>query len=206
MQYPTASIIQHVRKRADGTQPLYLRATYQGKSKYFPLDIYCLEKNWNPEERRVSKSVYGYKEINDLLRSIEQRASDALYDFKRSGVPFSFDRFEQMVFVSSSPILTKNVAEYCRKRAADLLADQRAGNAALYDSLARVVEGFKKGATFADIGHDWLLKFEKYLRSVRGNSDGGVSWARGFQNYSALFEKTQPRRGGRGCRYFKEVK
>lgn len=175
MQYPTYSIILHVRKRNDGSQPLYLRATYQGKSKYFPLNIHCNSNNWNPDERRVSKALPGYKETNDLLRSIEQRAADALYDFKRSGVPFSFDRFEQMVFVSSSPILTRKVSEYCRQRSAELNADNRAGNAALYDTLAKVIDSYKKGATFADIGHDWILKFEKHLRVVRGNSDGGVS-------------------------------
>lgn len=175
MLYPTASIVLHTRVNRDGLRPIYLRATYKGKSKHFALDLYCSDRDWNEQDRRFSKAADGAKEANDLIRAIEQRAADALYSFKRDGSAFTFERFEQIVFAPSTPILSRNVSEYALSRHAVLLSEGRTGNAVFFKSLSGVIAGFSKSATFSDINAGWLAKFERYLRSVRGNTDGGVS-------------------------------
>ena len=175
MLYPTASIILHTRVNRNGLRPVYLRATYKGKSKHFALDMYCAAKDWNESDRRYSKAADGAKESNDLLRSIEQRAADALYQFKRDGATFTFERFEQMVFAPETPILSRLVHEYALARHASLISEGRTGNAVIFKSLSGVLSSFSKTATFADLNASWLAKFERHLRSVRGNTDGGVS-------------------------------
>lgn len=151
-----------------------LRVTHLRTSKYFPLHIYCQEKEWNKKECRLERSYPEHKKDNDLLRTYEQRASDALRYFERELVQFSFSEFEAIVF-SNRAKQAKTVWQYIQEIAENLATSGSFGNSKTYDFLFKVIKGFDKSATLRNIDSAWLSRFEKHLRTARNMKDGGVS-------------------------------
>lgn len=77
MSFATFRIVLFARTRDDGTRPVYLRLTYKGKSKYFPLGLHTIPANWDKKLCRFTRDFPEYKKENDLLRTYEQRAAAA---------------------------------------------------------------------------------------------------------------------------------
>lgn len=142
MSFATFRIVLFARTRDDGTRPVYLRLTYKGKSKYFPLGLHAIPANWDKKLCRFTRDFPEYKKENDLLRTYEQRAADALRDFRRDGVAFSFDRLEGAVFGASSDVGT-TLSAYIRRIASEFTQDGRIGNAEKYTVISGVIEAYR---------------------------------------------------------------
>lgn len=95
---PTFKIILFARKVAGGKQPVMLRATYDRESKYFSLNRYALPKEWDKAACRFRRSHPDHKRENEILRTLEQRAADILFDWERANIAFSFSQFERLMF------------------------------------------------------------------------------------------------------------
>ena len=163
----TATIILHARKRKDGRQAVYLRLYFDGKCKFFPLHRYCLSSEWDEKAGRFTKDYPNWKKENDLLRTYEQRAADAIYAHEREKRLFSVDRFEAAVFGSYVPSLAVSVVASLRDHEAELRRIGKLGTAYRYRYLARMIEAYRASVTFSDITPDWVSRFGKHLRTVR---------------------------------------
>jgi len=93
----TFKIVLFYRVNSDGNQPVMLRATFLRQNKYYPLHRYCTAEQWDATSSRFRKSFPGWNKENDILRTYEQRAADALRDFEREGTRFTFEAFEARV-------------------------------------------------------------------------------------------------------------
>ena len=163
------------RALSDGSRPVYLRVTYRRKSRYFPLNKHCLTRDFDKTAGRFRKSHPDHRRANDLLRTWEQRAADALYQFERDGVAFTFDRFERAVF--GDPEKTEgSLWQYVEGICRDVEASGSIGNAEKYAALSAVLKSFAPRAVLQDVSFAWLERFERYLRRERGNSDGGAAF------------------------------
>ena len=154
--FATFRVLLYPKPNADGLHSVYLRATFARRSKYFSLRIYCQPRDW--QDTRLKKSFTGHRELNDLIRTYEQRASDYLLLIKRTGEPFTFDRFEFAVFGASE---VPTLAAYCKY----IASVSTMGNAEHYKSLARSVSTFRPSAMLTDLDAAWLHRYTDYLRS-----------------------------------------
>lgn len=154
--FPTFRVLLYPKPNADGLHTVYMRATFARKSKYFSLRMYCLPEDWL--ETRLKKKFPKSKELNDLIRTYEQRASDYLLMIQRTGEPFTFDRFEFAVFGASDvPTLDK----YCKY----IASVSSIGNAQHYISLANSIAVFRPSAMLTDLDLAWLHRYADHLKA-----------------------------------------
>lgn len=158
-----------------GGASFFLRVIHNRKSKVFSLNRAAFSHEWNSEAGRFRKNYPDSAAENDVLRTYEQRASDAIRGFERDGCPFNFEDFERAVFVGRQTPGGASV------KVVDLLLSVRDavsadsfGNSRFYQNTAAVVRDFRPKATLAEVNSEWLEKFEAWQRK-RGIKDGGIS-------------------------------
>jgi len=93
----TFKIILFPRANKAGLYPVKLRASFLRQTKDYSLHRYCTAEQWDAGAARFRKSYPGWNKENDILRTYEQRAADALRDFEREGTRFTFEAFEARV-------------------------------------------------------------------------------------------------------------
>lgn len=139
----------------------------------FPLKRYALPENWDKVSGRFLRGHPQWKEENEVLRSYEQRAADAVRSFELDHAVFTFDKFEEKVFGAGGG-KSITVAAYIRSLATEMEQAGHYGNSVFYNQCARAVEQYKPNASLSDIDSAWLSSFEKNMRK-RGALNGGVS-------------------------------
>jgi len=170
----TFKIVLFYRVNGDGNRPVMLRATFLRQNKYYPLHRYCTAEQWDATSSRFRKSYQGWIKENDILRTYEQRAADAIRDFEREGTRFTFEAFEARVF--QDRVKTGQVVwRWLLQVEADLLESGKHGNSTFYKTAASVVKAYAPSAFLQDIDGEWVHKFERWMRKNRDVTDGGIS-------------------------------
>lgn len=174
--FATTRLVLFAKARKDGTLSVSLRVSYRRKSKYFFLNRHCRPEQWDKKAGRFERSFPDHKRENDMLLTYERRASDALRDMERDGIPFTFERFERSVFGGQNHAGGQMlVVAFLRSICADLEASGKLGNSRFYDSVANAVDQFRPRASLADLDGAWLSKFEKWFHVNRNVTGGGLS-------------------------------
>jgi integrase len=171
---PTFKLILFARTNQDGKRPIMLRVTNLRKSKYYPLHRYCTPEQWDESAGRLRKSYKGYLVENDMLRTYEQRASDALRHFEREQIRFSFEAFERLVFVNRSAS-TLTLWQWIESIVSELVESGKHGNAKFYKESANTVKAYAPASTLSDIDSVWLTRFERWMQRERNLKSGGMS-------------------------------
>lgn len=170
----TFKIILYSRPNKDGLYPVKLRATWLRQTKDYTLHRACLQDQWDQSACRFRKSYPSWNKENDMLRTYEQRAADALRDFEREGVRFTFESFEARVFQDRAK--SGHVVWRWMLQCSEALAEGgKYGNSVFYRNVSRVVKAFAPGDILQDVDGEWLQKFEKWMRKNRDVTDGGIS-------------------------------
>lgn len=171
---PTFKIILFARQVSGGKFPIMLRVTYARKSRHFSLNRYVLPEFWDKDACRFKRGYPDYKEENDVLRTYEQRAADMIRDCERDKEAFTFDKFEAAIFANRR--VSSVVAwEYLEAVRSSLVDENKHGNSVFYHNVANVVRAFAPKATLYDISSEWLHRFERWQRTKRDCTDGGIS-------------------------------
>ena len=170
----TFKIILYSRPNTAGLYPIKLRATWLRQTKDYTLHRACTPDQWDATACRFRKSYPSWNKENDILRTYEQRAADALRDFEREGVRFTFEAFEARVFTDRAK--TGQVVWKWMVQCAENLAESgQHGNSIFYKNVGAVVKAYAPGALLQDVDGDWLQKFERWMRKHREVTDGGIS-------------------------------
>jgi len=173
--FATVRLVLFAKVRADGKRPVYLRVTYRRKSKHFSLNRQCFPEDWDVEAGRFLKNFPGHKKENDMLRTYEQRAADAIRDMERDGVAFTFERFERAVFQDQGGGANMRFSVYLRALRDEFEQAGRYGNSRPYNLAANAVDDFRPRTALADLDDAWLRAFERWAKSERRMKDGGLS-------------------------------
>lgn len=171
----TFKIVLHSQPNNDGSFTVSLRVTFQRKNRYFSLGRRCKKSQWEESASRFTRTYPDYREENDVLRTYEQRAADALRSFERDDLPFSWERFQLSVFPDARVTHTKDVVGYLREVAAEMERIGKHGNGMFYKNTATVVHAYKPKATLSDLDADWLHRWETWMRTKRDLNNGGMS-------------------------------
>ncbi len=170
----TFKIFLHSAPNKAGLHPVIFRVTWLRSSKKYSLHRACTPDQWDASACRFRKSYPGWNKENDVLRTYEQRAADALRDFEREGLRFSFDTFEARVFqdrVKTGQVAWKWVLQCAEK----MDSEGRLGNGAVYRQTSNAVKAYAPSAMLPEINEEWLRKFEAWMRKHRALTDGGIS-------------------------------
>lgn len=171
--FPTAKIVLFSKVLQDGRRTVMLRVTYERRSKHFSLHRYCRVEEWDAEAARFRRNYPEAKAENDVLRTYEQRAADALRDVERDRAVFSFEAFEEAVF-GRTKAGGESLLTYVRSISLALTKEGRLGSASVVDSLARMITLFRSKATFSEVDAPWLRRFEHFLKAERKQKDRTV--------------------------------
>ena len=135
----TFRIILFPRPNKAGLYPIKLRASFLRTTKDYTLHRYCTLEQWDASASRFRKSFPAWAKENDILRTYEQRASDALRDFEREGVRFTFEAFEQRVFADRAK--TGHVAwRWMLEVSGQMREGGQFGNSVFYRNVSAVVK------------------------------------------------------------------
>lgn len=172
----TIKIIQRTKPLSSGLFPIYLRATKNRKSKFISLNLACEKSQWNDSKHEFRKNFPSYKQFNNSLTEIENRAKKIISDTIAKGNDITLIEFEELFFnFRVNDKITVN--DFWDKHIEDLVISGRTGNARFYKDSKRNFMKFMGIDTvfyFKDITPILLSKYEVYLRS-NGNMDSGIA-------------------------------
>ena len=123
--------------RKDGSKTVALRVTHRRKVRH------CDSSQWDAAACRFTKAYPDHKRENDMLRTYEQRAADAVRAMERDAVPFTFERIERAVFGDAQAGGAMQVVKWLRTLSAELETRGRYGNSRIYHYTANALEGFR---------------------------------------------------------------
>ena len=118
--------------RRDGTCPVCLRITQNGRLKYIDLGLSATVEQWNAETERFKKDrrvVSNYENYNALLNHYEERKDGILRKFAQERTEWTIERFEEE-FVGASK--RGKVYDFWMRLVDDLMATGHIGNAKVY--------------------------------------------------------------------------
>lgn len=173
--FVSVRLVLFSKARKDGTKTVALRVTRRRKVRYFFLGRNCEVSQWGAAAGRFAKSFPDHKRENDMLRTYEQRAADAVRAMERDGVAFTFERIERAVFGDAAAGGSMSVVLWLRALSAEFEARGKYGNSRIYHYAANTLEAFRPRAALADVDRAFLVKFERWLESDRDVNDGGAS-------------------------------
>lgn len=174
MKRPSFKIVLHAKILKSGKRSVALRVTFNRASRFFFLGHYCTPEDWDADNGRLLKTFAGYRRANELLAMYEQRASDALFNLERDGIPFSFERFERAVFVADQSGGSMRFADWISHIEAELRAVGKPGNAHFYKEAARAIRQFRPASSLSDVDERYLRAFERWAAINRNLKPGGL--------------------------------
>jgi len=163
----TSAVILDTRTlRKDGTYSVKLRITYNREQKYYPLNVFLTQEDW--EKTLSQKPRQEFKEHKLYFNKIEARAVDVLKNLQ----PFSFEGFEKKFDQRTDR--SKDVLAYFNNYINQLNSEDRVGTALSYKCAHNSIERFlkskhRKKLHFGDITSELLNDYENWMLQ-EGNS------------------------------------
>ena len=175
---------------ADGTSPIMLRLTKDGKRKYISLHLSANQSNWDFKKNTPKRNS---PERDAILSVIERKAKqyrEQITQFKVEGKDYTLETLVQRV---ENPVRQMNFGEYLDNLVKILKAENRYGYAKNIEELKASVLHFRKTLDFyfSDIDLKWLRDYELYLRG-RGNKANTIGPFNDFK-VSDFHEQTMKR-------------
>lgn len=152
------------RPKADGKCPVRLRVYFQGKTRYFPIDLDLTEKEF--EGATVPNPKKAYSDYHELMEGVKEKAKEA----RDSLTIFSFDAFEKKLYDMAPPKV--DVPSYYNSYIKELEEEGRVGTASSYTLSLKSLRGYqaykamgrKPGELgFLAIDEVWLKGYEKWM-------------------------------------------
>jgi len=158
------TILRKDKIRADGTCPIYVRITVNRRRKLIGTKIYVSAGDWNPEKQRVRRG-------HDLADSYNQRIIEIENEAKSEGLTASSaDAIKRSLEKGKGRVVT-DIEEYIVELTERSQESERKKYIVLRN---KVVECFRGLLTWEQLDHRALNRFEKYMRSNRGNANNTI--------------------------------
>ncbi len=152
---------------ADGTSPIMLRLTKDGKRKYISLHLSANQSQWDFKKNSPKRNCPDRDAILAVIESKSRQYREQITQFKVEGKDYTLETLVQRV---ENPVRQMNFGEYLDNLVSVLKAENRYGYARNIVELKASVLHFRKTLDFyfSDIDLRWLRDYELYLRG-KGN-------------------------------------
>lgn len=154
--------------RKDGSCPVCLRITHNGKLKYIDLGLSATVEQWNSETDRFKKDkrvVINYENYNALLNHYEERKDAILHKFAQERMQWTISRFEEEFLGASN---RGKVYDFWMKLINDLIATKHIGNAKVYKRdlhLFCLYDNKAKQRQFSDIDVKYVSRLNRAMEA-----------------------------------------
>ena len=170
---------------SDGTSPIMLRLTKDGKRKYVGLHLSIDPVYWDFKKNLPKRNC---PDKDAILSIVEKKLSEyrnAITQLKVEGNDYTLDTLAQRV---DKPVIRQTFGTYINGYIEILLADNRNGYAKSFIELSSSVAGYKKTLDFyfSEIDIQWLRGYEIFLRN-RGNRQNTIGIR--FRALRALYNR-----------------
>ncbi len=163
------------KKHIGGTFPIVVKVTHERKRKYFKTGFHCSPEQWDKEAGRLNKKFKGFKDDNERLVTIEQKAKRIINKFMFEERPFTFEEFDLEFLQKNDKAL---VGPYFQEWIDKFEKENRIGNAYIYTETLSSLRKFRKGVNslkLQTIDYKFLSNFEHFLRSEHHLKDTSIS-------------------------------
>ena len=137
-------LIYKSNQKKDGSFPVCLRITKDGKRKYIDLGLTAKEDQWNEETARFKKDKRvnpNHEKYNTLLNHYEERKDVILRKFAENRIDWTLNQFEEEFLGVSK---RGKVYDYFLKQIDILKATNHIGNAKAYERTLHVLGKYDK--------------------------------------------------------------
>lgn len=188
----TFSLLFYVKKAkavANGTAPIYLRITIDGKITELAAKRYIIPEKWNSVAQKVIGAAEDAKAINAYLKTLEQQVYEAHHQMLKDKAVITAETLKHKLHGSEERQRTLvPIFEDHNKKIEALLNDEFApGTLERYKtSLKHTVDFLQWKYNISDIDikkidHAFITDYEFYLRSVRKcNNNTAVKYIKNF--------------------------
>lgn len=126
-------VIHTSNKRKDGSYPVCLRITKNGKLKYIYLNLSAFENEWDKNADRFKRDKRmnpNYESYNNWLISCEERKNEVVNKFMKAQVDWTLNQFEEEFWGISRQ---GKIYDYWMRQVEDLKATGHIGNGKVYE-------------------------------------------------------------------------
>jgi len=188
----TFSVLFYVKKAkaiANGTAPIYLRITIDGRQTEIAAKRYILPDKWNSQAQKVSGASEEVKSINAYLKTLEQEVYQAQHQMLKDKANITPESLKARLLGKDERqrMLVDIFKDHNRK------VETLVGNEFSPSTLKRYETSLKhtieflqwkykiKDIDIRQVDHAFIADFEFYLRSVRKcNNNSAVKYIRNF--------------------------
>ena len=170
---------------ADGTSPIMLRLTKDGKRKYISLHLSANQSQWDFKKNTPKRNCPDRDAILSVIERKSKQYREQITQFKVEGKDYTLETLVQRV---ENPVRQMNFGEYLDNLVKILKAENRYGYARNLSELKMSILHFRKTLDFyfSDIDLKWLRDYELYLRG-RGNKANTIGIR--FRSLRVIYNK-----------------
>ena len=170
---------------ADGTSPIMLRLTKDGKRKYISLHLSANQSQWDFKKNQPKRNCPDREAILTVIERKSKQYREQITQFKAEGKDYTLETLVQRV---ENPVRQMNFGEYLDYFIQQLKDENRLGYAESFKGLKSSLLLYcgSLDFPFTDIGHQWLKGYEMFLiRSGKKENTIGIR----FRSLRVLYNK-----------------
>lgn len=147
-----------------GHFPIYIRITINRKPAYISTGHYIDKNYWEDKNERVKKDHLLASAINPDITARKQAIVNALAGYQLKGEKVTSAQVKQF-FVTG--VTGSNIFEFVEGYIKEVKHKRKGGTLSNYKKHLQVLEDFhgSRALSFEQIDHDFMVKFEDYLRN-----------------------------------------
>lgn len=170
---------------ADGTSPIMLRLTKDGKRKYISLHLSANQSQWDFKKNQPKRNCPDREAILTVIERKSKQYREQITQFKAEGKDYTLETLVQRV---ENPVRQMNFGDYLDYFIQQLKDENRLGYAESFKGLKSSLLLYcgSLDFPFTDIGHQWLKGYEMFLiRSGKKENTIGIR----FRSLRVLYNK-----------------
>lgn len=189
MKYSVKLILYTHQANAKGQYPIYIRITINRKQSYISTGHFIDKKFWDEKAEQVKAGHMQAPLINPDITSRKQTIIMVIVDYQVKGQQITASALKALV---AKNVDLHNLFDFAEAYHKEVHHKRSAGTHRQYRKYMKIIEGYhgSRALTFEEITHDYLIKFEAYLR---GKKFGGNYIHNIWKNLKALFNAAKKR-------------
>lgn len=190
MKYSVKLLLYTHQANAHGQYPIYIRITINRQQSYISTGHFIDKKFWDEKAEQVKGGHMQAPLINPDITSRKQAIIMVIVDYQVKGQQITASALKALV---AKNVDLHNLFDFAEAYHKEVHHKRSAGTHRQYRKYMKIIEGYhgSRALTFEEITHDYLIKFEAYLR---GKKFGGNYIHNIWKNLKALFNAARKRK------------